>query len=126
MRNLTWKPISLVLVLLLAACASSPDVRWAQAQASYNETARALELYRAPCVDVEAYANAGPEHPLCRVDNATWALVYPIMQEADRCLKAADRQLQIGSTPAIKDSLDCAERAAERLLIYRLSNLGAE
>ena len=124
MHRLVYIPTFLVLALLLGACAGSPDVRWAQAQTTYNDTAKTLKMYRAPCVDKVAYANAGPDHPLCRVDNATWAIVYPIMQEADRCLKAADVQLQTGSAPAIEDALDCAERAAERLLIYRLSNVG--
>ena len=124
MRKLVYIPTFLILALLLAACASAPDVRWAQAQTGYNETARVLKMYRAPCIDTQAYANAGPDHPLCRVDDATWAIVYPIMQQADRCLKAADMQLQTGSVPAIEDALDCAERAAERLLIYRLSNVG--
>ena len=114
----------LVAVFVLVGCASGQAVRWAQAQATYNETAKTLQMYRAPCIDKVAYANAGPEHPLCRVDAATWALVYSIMQEADRCLKAADTQLQTGSMPAIEDALNCAERAAERLLIYRLSSVG--
>ncbi len=125
MRSLAWKPIFLALTLLLGACATAPDVRWAQAQTTYNETARALELYRAPCVDTVAYANAGPDHPLCRVDDATWAVVYPILLEADRCLKAADARLQAGSQPAIQDSLDCAEGALERLIIYRLATKGS-
>ncbi len=117
-----WKPI--ILVLFLVGCASSPDVRWAQAQSTYNETARALVLYRAPCIDKQAYANAGPGHPLCRIDDATWAVAYPILQEADRCLKAADARLQAGGAPAIEDSLGCAEAALERLILYRLSTQG--
>ena len=118
------RSLAFVLVLLLGACAEQADVRWAQAQTSYNETAKALVLYRAPCVDQEAYRNAGPEHPLCRIDDATWAVVYPLMQEADHCLKVADARLQSGSTPAIVDSLNCAEAALERLIVYRLSTRG--
>ena len=125
MRKLGWPLGVLVLVLLLAACAGPPDVRWAQAQKSYNSTARVLEMYRAPCVDREAYANAGPEHALCRVDNATWAVVYPIMQDADKCLKAADAQLQTGNIPTAEDAIVCAESALERLLIYQLSTPGS-
>ena len=125
MRKLVYIPTCLFLALLLAACASSPDVRWAQAQKSYNSTARVLEMYRGPCVDREAYVNAGPDHPLCRVDDATWAVVYPIMQDADKCLKAADAQLQSGAIPTAQDAIACAERALERLLIYQLSTPGS-
>ena len=121
-RTLAWKPIVfVVLALLLGSCAGAPDVRWGQSQTTYNETAKVLVMYRAPCVDTEAYAGAGPSHPLCRVDDATWAVVYPIMQEADRCLKAADARIQSGTVPAAEDALLCAESALERLLIYRLS-----
>lgn len=112
----------LLLIVVAVACTGAPDVRWAQAQSAYNATAKTLEMYRAPCVDKAAYANAGPDHPLCRVDNATWAVVYPILREADRCLKAADKQLQIGTAPAIEDALGCAESALERLIVYRLSS----
>ena len=121
MRNLRWPPGILVLVLLLGACTGPPDVRWAQGQAAYNKAADTLILYRAPCVDQAAYAGAGPDHPLCRVDNATWDVVYPLMQAADKCLRAADARIQAGSEAAAVDSLDCAERALERLLIYQLS-----
>ncbi len=118
-RNLAWRPIVLVLGLVLVGCGGSASVLWGQAQTSYNETAKALKLYRAPCVDTAAYANAGPAHPLCRIDDATWAVVYPLMLQADTCLKAADRQLQSGAEPAIADALACAEGALARLLIYR-------
>lgn len=112
-------------VLFLVGCtANGPDVRWAQAQTAYNEAASALKLYRAPCVDTAAYINAGPDHPLCRIDNATWVVVYPLMQHADDCLKAADRQLQSGYEPAFEDAIACAEGALERLLIYKLSVKG--
>lgn len=116
--------VLVALALFIAGCSGSPDVRWAQAQTAYNESAKTLKMYRAPCVDKEAYANAGPDHALCRVDDATWAIVYPIMLEADRCLKAADRQLQTGSIPAAEDAIACAERAVERLVIYRLGSTG--
>lgn len=125
MRRLVWIPIALVLALVLAACAGPPDIRWARAQKSYNETARILEMYRAPCIDKAAYANAGPDHALCRVDDATWAVVYPIMQDADKCLKAADAQLQTGHIPTAEDAIVCAESALERLLIYQLSTPGS-
>ncbi len=115
---------ALAFFVVLAGCGGSPDVLWGQAQTSYNETAKALKLYRAPCVDSAAYANAGPAHPLCRIDDATWAVVYPLMQTADACLKAADRQLQSGAEPAVADALACAERALERLLIYRFAVKG--
>ena len=113
-----------VLFLLGACSANGPDVRWAQAQTVYNEAATALKLYRAPCVDKAAYINAGPDHPLCRIDSATWLVVYPLMQQADDCLKAADQLLQRGVKPAIEDALACAERALERLLIYNLAVKG--
>lgn len=121
MRTLVF---SFVLVLLGACSANGPDVRWAQAQTAYNEAASALKLYRAPCIDTAAYINAGPSHPLCRIDSATWAVAYPLMQLADRCLKAADRQLQSGYDPAFEDALACAEDALERLLVYQLSVKG--
>ena len=118
MRSRLWIPI---IVFVLGACTGAPDVRWAQGQAAYNEAAETLILWRAPCIDQVAYAGAGPDHPMCRVDDATWKVVYPIMQAADACLKAADARIQAGTGAAAIDSLDCAERALERLLIYQLS-----
>ena len=116
--------VAVVAVFVLIGCASDPAVRWAQAQTTYNETAKAMVLYRAPCIDPVAYANAGPTHPLCRIDGATWAVVYPVMQEADRCLKAADVQLQGGGSSSLEDALSCGEAALERLILYRLSVQG--
>ncbi len=116
--------VAFVAVFVLIGCAGDPVVRWAQAQTTYNETAKAMVLYRAPCIDPAAYVNAGPAHPLCRIDAATWAVAYPIMQEADRCLKAADSQLQSGASVSLEDALSCGEAALERLILYRLSVQG--
>ncbi len=110
------------LVFLLTACAgpSRPSVMWGQQQAAYNKAAEAIIFYRAPCVDTLAYPNAGPDNPLCRINDAAWAVVKPLLDEADALLQAADALIQDGQAPLAVAYIASVSRIMERILLMQL------
>ena len=81
---------ALGLIVLLSACASNPEVRWAQVQQAANDVTDYVLQGRQPCVDVVTYPGAGPEHPLCRVSDAEWQMFKALRMSLDEALRKAD------------------------------------
>ncbi len=116
------------LVFLLTACVgpSRPSVMWGQQQSAYNKAAAAIIFYRAPCVDTRAYPNAGPDNPLCRISDAAWAIVKPLLDEADALLQVADALIQVGQAPQAVEYIASVSRIMERVLLIQLQAQGAK
>lgn len=105
MRNL----LSGALLLILVACASNPGVQWAQQQQLANTAMEIVIRYRTPCIDTVTYPGAGPDHPLCRVDDATWDWAYGLSEQIDVLLQGADLANIEGNGPAALRYLDLVE-----------------
>lgn len=85
-------------LFMLAACATAPDVRWAQAQQGYNDVLSALVSYREPCFQSEAWPDGGPDNPLCRISDDTYRQIEAIRAQVDSALRSWQAALDSGST----------------------------
>ena len=94
---------ALLPLLLLAACASAPEVRWAQAQSAYNEAVRQAVAARKPCVD-SALKEADPG---CLIKAKDYGKVDAAIRAGDRLLRAIEAGGSIGDA-AIAAVLDTA------------------
>jgi hypothetical protein len=86
-RPLLMLGLALVFAGLLSACASAPEVRWAQGQQAYNDTMRMLISYRMPCVPGSGVLDAGPAHPGCLIDDEAALKINMIKNAADISLR---------------------------------------
>ncbi len=117
MLSKLWIPIALVCALVLAACASNPEVRWAQMQQASNDVTDYVVQGRQPCVDHLTFPNAGPDHPLCRVSDAEWVTFKALRTSLNEALYQAT---MAGDAPATLQYLELAEA-----LLRELQMMGA-
>lgn len=111
-------------LLLLAGCAADPEVRWAQGQVGYNDALDGLIEARAPCVDDALYPGAGPDHPLCRIDDEAARRLDIARNRANRLLEQSRQALDEGNPPGAEVYLDALEGAMQDLLLYQLTRPG--
>lgn len=85
--TISWASPALLAAALffVVACASSPDVRWAQAQVAYNSTLATMIDLRRPCVDI------GPEDPGCIIDDDEYGPIEAGRRLARMALDDYDR-----------------------------------
>lgn len=114
--------IGFAVVLALGGCetTSTPEVRWAQAEKVYIGVMDILTDYRRPCVAGSGVVNAGPDHPLCLLDDAASWRVEAVRRVADPLL------LRLGAADPEADQIMIAtlmielERALERLIAIQI------
>lgn len=78
----------LVGFLVLGGCATSsnPEVRWASAEKTYIGVMDVLIDYRKACVPASDIESAGPDHPLCLLDDEAAQRVEVLRGVADQLL----------------------------------------
>lgn len=116
--RLSCSPLAVIavcgLAVLLAGCAASPEVRWAQAQKAYNEGVKSAISYRAPCIEF------GPEHPLCLIDDDTYRIVEPIRERLGSLLRQAQVAVGGGNESLFVIVMDEVDALLQTFLLYTL------
>ena len=116
--RLSCSPLAVVavcgLAVLLAGCASSPEVRWAQVQEAYNEGLDGAIRYRTPCVEF------GPDHPLCLIDDETYRIVEPIRERLDSLLRRAQVAIDGGDEVIFVAVMEEADALLQSFLLYTI------
>lgn len=115
-----YQPIFLALLLLLAACASDPLVRWGQGQQLYNAAITEIIRYREPCVVGPKWPDGGPDHALCFIDDEAMRLIVVARDNAREMLDRARLAAELGNDARVGDYMQQAELALEDLLFYQL------
>ncbi len=118
-----WKPvygILFALALLIGACASSGEVRWAHVQQATNDASNWIIDGRRPCVDTGLYPDAGPDHPLCLIDNEKWEMFKALRRTINATLSQALLALEVGDSPRVTMYLNQAAQ-----LLLDLQKIGA-
>ena len=114
------KLIFAVLAFALAGCASDSAVRWAQGQQAYNDTLQTLITYRAPCVPGQM-AGAGPEHPLCKIDDGEYRDIEAVRMAADAVLRHLDVAATSGNSNLVASLLTQLDGLLTRLVAARIA-----
>lgn len=111
--------------LFVVGCATAPDVRWAQATSSFTAAVNALNALREPCVDTALYPDAGPDHPLCRIDDDIWGQgVLPLVREGRTVIIDADTAIQADQTQTVEWAIERVLAIVERLLLIKAMSEG--
>ena len=86
-------------LVLFTACASTPEMKWAESQNLYNGAVSTINEYRAPCVEWSGIPDAGPNHPRCYINDDTMRRLAPLRNAADAVLREMERSASEGDTP---------------------------
>ena len=109
-----------IVAFALAGCASDSAVRWAQGQQAYNDTMQTIITYRAPCVPGQM-AGAGPEHPLCKIDDEEYRDIEAVRMAADAVLRHIDVAATSGNSDLVASLLVQLDGLLTRLVAARIA-----
>ena len=84
MKKIRVFVLGLLALALIAACATSNDLKWAQGREALSDVEIILTQARAPCVDF------GPEHPGCLLDDETTVKIDKMIRAARYTLARLD------------------------------------
>lgn len=112
--------VAFSLLVILAACADDPQLRWAQMQGIYNGAMTEVVRLRDPCVVSATYPNGSKDHPRCFISDGMMKGINTAREKVrdylDRALVAAEME----NADRANALMDRAEVPLEDLLFDQL------